>query len=704
MLLAWGEIAWKFDSLISRMKKIQQSSIASILAWALAANLPVAAQTLYDSGDPAAHEQLMLELVNRARANPGAEAARLGISLNQGLADGTIVDSPKPPLASNRHLIISARGHSQWMIDSDVFSHTGSGGSSWGTRMQNAGYVFSGSWTRGENIGFKGTLGTVEFDSFSRDAHDGLFRSPSHRTNICNGSYDELGLGLLTGVFVKDGTPYNSLLTTQNFAASGSTPGPMVLGVAYYDFDGDLFYDVGEKISGIDVNVSGASFRAVTASAGGYAFPIPSGAATRTITFLGPGLNLSRSVDFPGTINKKEDLRLTYIAPTMTGSATVSTGIASPRTISQVPGADQYQAKVFSATAAATDAAESTARVDVQTSWAYNVMNSAVKDTGSFAYRLAHNEVGSESLMYKKAFLPSVAGQISFRSRLNLATSDQIATLEVSENGGNSWVTLFSQAGGNETSFTTRSASLAAYSGKSILLRFRYSFTTGSYFPGTDNERGWHIDNVSFTNVQELSEIQSPFIAPGQPFSFVASADGTYWMNARPMNNGIFWPAGPLVSVTASAAVSANFASWASRWESSLGLAAGTLTPSGQYAGDGIPNLLKYATGRAPNAPASQISPVASIGSFSGNDHLVLSYRRLIGTGSGSAENGYTVEDVTYRVETSSNLSLGSWQTGAAHLVQTSLTPNSDGTETVTVRMLAPIADRQFVRLRVDLN
>ena len=39
---------------------------------------------------PTAYEQYFLELVNRARANPGGEAARLGIDLNQGLAAGTI--------------------------------------------------------------------------------------------------------------------------------------------------------------------------------------------------------------------------------------------------------------------------------------------------------------------------------------------------------------------------------------------------------------------------------------------------------------------------------------------------------------------------------------------------------------------------------------------------------------------------------------
>lgn len=48
---------------------------------------------------PSAYEQYMLELVNRARLNPEAEANRLGIGLNDGLSPNTISVDPKQPLA-----------------------------------------------------------------------------------------------------------------------------------------------------------------------------------------------------------------------------------------------------------------------------------------------------------------------------------------------------------------------------------------------------------------------------------------------------------------------------------------------------------------------------------------------------------------------------------------------------------------------------
>ncbi|MCA9009131.1 MAG: hypothetical protein KDB01_05260, partial [Planctomycetaceae bacterium] len=68
-------------------------------------------------------EQYMLELVNRARANPNAEAARYGIGLNAGLPTGTISAAAKQPLAPQQQLIVAARLHSQDMLQRNYFDH-----------------------------------------------------------------------------------------------------------------------------------------------------------------------------------------------------------------------------------------------------------------------------------------------------------------------------------------------------------------------------------------------------------------------------------------------------------------------------------------------------------------------------------------------------------------------------------------------------
>ncbi len=71
-----------------------------------------------------AYEQLFLELINRARANPTAEAARQGIALNEGLAAGTISTTAKQPLALNNALQVAIQNHLQFLIDTDQFTHT----------------------------------------------------------------------------------------------------------------------------------------------------------------------------------------------------------------------------------------------------------------------------------------------------------------------------------------------------------------------------------------------------------------------------------------------------------------------------------------------------------------------------------------------------------------------------------------------------
>lgn len=237
-----------------------------------------------------AQEQLILELVNRARLDPAAEATRLGISLNQGLTAGTISATQKAPLAGNPFLVDAARAHSSWMLATDVFSHTGKGGSSPTSRMQAAGYTLTGSWSTGENIAWIGTTGTVDQNAFTQQAHDNLFRSPGHRVNILSDSFLELGNGVLFGGFFEDGINWNAIMVTENFGRHGS--GIFVTGVAHKDTDNDNFYDIGDARGSVTVTVkSGATTVGtdVTEAAGGYGVNVAS-SGTYVVTFSGGGL------------------------------------------------------------------------------------------------------------------------------------------------------------------------------------------------------------------------------------------------------------------------------------------------------------------------------------------------------------------------------------------------------------------------------
>jgi len=229
-----------------------------------------------------ATEQLLIELINRARLDPVGEAARYGIDLNAGLAAGTISTAPKQVLAPNIDLQEAADAHSAWMRANGTFSHTGAGGSSPGDRMGAAGYTFSGSWSWGENISYRASTAPLDPLSTILSHHEGLFRSAGHRTNILGDGFREIGVGQDLGSYrTPTGTFYNyASLVTENFAKSGS--GVFVTGVAYTDSDGDGFYSLGEGRSGVSFTAAGAA--ATSAAAGGYALKLASASAATAVT------------------------------------------------------------------------------------------------------------------------------------------------------------------------------------------------------------------------------------------------------------------------------------------------------------------------------------------------------------------------------------------------------------------------------------
>src|SRR5215212_7919934 len=112
---------------------------------------PLENRRLMSAVYPTDAEQYVLEMVNRARANPAGEAARFGIALNEGLAAGTISADAKQPLAFNPYLGDAARKHTRWMLDTDTFTHN-EGASTPVDQMRAAGYAFGGSWWAGQNI------------------------------------------------------------------------------------------------------------------------------------------------------------------------------------------------------------------------------------------------------------------------------------------------------------------------------------------------------------------------------------------------------------------------------------------------------------------------------------------------------------------------------------------------------------------------
>lgn len=245
-------------------------------------------------------EQYMIELINRARLDPVGEAARLGITLNQGLAAGTISAGARGVVAPESNLEASAIAHSKWMLTNDVFSHVGVNDTSPNDRAMAAGYVGNGV---GENISWRGTTGSLNLNALIEQQHADLFRSTTgHRENILHDSYREIGLAQEAGTFAVSGTSYNASMVTQNFASKSDVY--YVTGVVYDDTNGDKFYSIGEGVSGAQFSI--ASRNAITESAGGYGLQTTEGAAVLvTGTVNGKSFSAKIEVD---EVNAKLDV------------------------------------------------------------------------------------------------------------------------------------------------------------------------------------------------------------------------------------------------------------------------------------------------------------------------------------------------------------------------------------------------------------
>ena len=268
-------------------------------------------------GDPTPEEQAHLEAINRARANPPAEAARLNIDLNEGLPEGTISPDPVPPVSFNEVLARAARAHSRDMIDNQYFAHEGSDGSTPAERCLAEGYAGD----TGENIAARFSSQPLDPFETSRIMHDDLFidynyPGRGHRLNILFGSYKEIGIGLYMESLDSQ-YAYGGVVTC-NFGVPANDTGS-VLGVVYEDVKGNQTYDLDEGIANVLVEDLDSDAKVYTASAGGYSMPLANGEHTIRVT-MSDGRVLQRDVAMAGE-NVKLDFRVDMfteiLAPTV---------------------------------------------------------------------------------------------------------------------------------------------------------------------------------------------------------------------------------------------------------------------------------------------------------------------------------------------------------------------------------------------------
>jgi uncharacterized protein YkwD len=324
----------------------------TLALFVLASAAPAVAQTQYSIGNPTNEQQYMLELINRARINGGAEASRLGLgSLQEGppMIGGQVwtINNTNQPLSWNDELFNAAQAHATNLNNNDQFfsgtsPHT-FGGTTPNSRIAAAGYSMAAYNGPTNNGFFPGPENVSEAISFGSgpyagakliaevlDAHNDLFTDQTvpgrgHRSTTMLAFFREIGIGISVGTDVgpdSQGTvrTWESLYIVQNFGTETNST-PFITGVVYQDFNGNGFYDPGEGVDGVRVDVAGSNFFAISSASGGYSVPVP-GNGSYNVTFSGGGQpTAQRTVSVANSLNAKAD----YLAPVPTTLANVST-------------------------------------------------------------------------------------------------------------------------------------------------------------------------------------------------------------------------------------------------------------------------------------------------------------------------------------------------------------------------------------------
>ena len=558
----------------------------------------------YFIGDPTSEEQMYLEYVNRARAFPWEEGYLLATSTDpdvqsayrffdvdlQRVVDEIALFPPQPPLAFEPRLIQVARFHSRYMLESAVQEHdqyhpvTGQKLNTTASRLSGTGYPLIAG---GESVYAYAESPLHGHASFEVDwgfGDGGVQRPPGHRLSNHEGAFREIGVGVVHGTRSRVTPPVTNLVVTEvtvtnlvetnlvvtnllvtnavvtpaftntvgpslvtlDFASRADLP-PLVSGVVYYDFNTNGFYDVDEGVAGVRVEDADSGWFALTGRSGGYAVPAVEG--TQAIRFLAADRELgSRSVTVLAGRNVKQDCVLPYGGTRVSGPTLgTSTGLNVFR-VEQVLGAEDYEclSMRWDPFGPAEGAETGLGRLDFAGLAGWDPVKAGGAASGSRSFQLVHTNGLEQVLRLRPLLRPGAAGEVRFKSFLGYTTTNQIASVEVSTNGID-WVTVFQERGRGISvtpsgGWVSRSASLAAWAGQQISLRWRFfvePVAGAQFYTQTQASFGWFLDDLQCIASEVGTESSTRLLAPGEPFVFLGTAGGRYELRSRPRFGGI---------------------------------------------------------------------------------------------------------------------------------------------------------------------
>jgi hypothetical protein len=257
--------------------------VAALLAALLAPSLDAADPPgVYQAPDPepTAEETLILEFINRCRANPPADALRIaplekkGGSVDYGMFREEMAKfSPVQPLVFHLDILKAARWHSHYQIlnGQTHVQEKGKPGFCGVEPMDRVKAAGAKLGNFGENCFSKAQSPWNSHEAFVIDWGEGpggMQPKRGHRENILKGSFNVAGTAAL---------PDGSHLAVTHVL--GSVRQRFAGGVVYDDRNRNRFYDPGEGVGGI--TIAHGDQKIQTWKSGAYTLPLSGGAGSK---------------------------------------------------------------------------------------------------------------------------------------------------------------------------------------------------------------------------------------------------------------------------------------------------------------------------------------------------------------------------------------------------------------------------------------
>ena len=164
----------------------------------------------------------------------------------------------------------------------------------------------------------------------------------------------------------------------------------------------------------------------------------------------------------------------------------------------------------------------------------YQVVTNAPGGSGK-CFHLDHTNPVPQLLQLKEILFPTATSKLSFRSYLGYATTNEVARVQISTNGGSAWVDIYSQPGtgtNGPSAFSAFALSLSNCAGQITSVRFDYDYTGGAWDGQIFVYAGWCLEDIVISDASQLIDVATnPTVSTN--FDFVPAQTGNWILEAR---------------------------------------------------------------------------------------------------------------------------------------------------------------------------